>query len=231
MIKKLQHWIELILSITIATIVIVILAFAMATQYNENTSSLERQLRRAEDASYDSYYDSILDVRVKEAGDSDEASKSKAGDAFPESPSYAVFIEDADSLDTSESGSITDEASGDAGDVTVENNDDGIAYVYNNDADKDDVASLAKQMKETGNDSGVYSRYMYDIREIDDMKQITFIDTTILRRRLIPVFALSGTIGAVAVVAESVICQKPFAASTSAPMVAAGRFVKICWNS
>ncbi len=205
MIKKLQHRIELILSITIATIVIVILAFAMAAQYNENTSSLEKQLRRAEDASYDSYYDSILDVRMKEAGDSDEASKSKAGDAFPESPSYAVFIEDADSPDTSESGSITDEASGDAGDVTVENNDDGVAYVYNNDADKDDVASLAKQMKETGNDSGVYSRYMYDIREVEDMKQITFIDTTILRRRLIPVFALSGTIGAVAVAAAIII--------------------------
>ncbi|MDD6551924.1 MAG: ATP-binding protein [Lachnospiraceae bacterium] len=205
MIKKLQHRIELILSITIATIVIVILAFAMAAQYNENTSSLEKQLRRAEDASYDSYYDSILDVRMKEAGDSDEASKSKAGDAFPESPSYAVFIEDADSSDTSESGSLTDEASGDAGDVTVENNDDGVAYVYNNDADKDDVASLAKQMKETGNDSGVYSRYMYDIREVEDMKQITFIDTTIIRRRLIPVFALSGTIGAVAVAAAIII--------------------------
>ena len=54
MIKKLQHRIELILSLTIVGIIIVVLVFSMLAQFNENTSSLEKQLRRAEDAAYDS---------------------------------------------------------------------------------------------------------------------------------------------------------------------------------
>lgn len=201
MIKKLQHRIELILSVTMVSIVVIILAFAMISQYNENTSSLDKQLRRAEDASYDSYYDSILETRLKEAGDTTE--QNSKSDAFPESPSYAVFIED--SYDSDNESSITDEASGDAGRIKVENNNNGIAYVQKGNADKDDVASLALQMKETGNDSGEYSHYLYTIRDVEDMTQITFIDTTVLRHRLIPVFALSGTIGAVAVAAVIII--------------------------
>lgn len=200
MIKRLQHRIELILSVTITAIVAIILTFSMMAQYNENTASLEKQLRRAEDAAYDSYYNSILDTRLKEAGDSD-SSDNKKSDAFPESPSYAVFIDDnANSPD-----SISNEASGDAGDVEVENNDDGIAFVQNGDADRNDVAALARQMKESGEDSGIFSHYLYDTREVEDMTQITFIDTTIVRRRLIPIYAVSGAIGAAAVAASVII--------------------------
>lgn len=201
MIKKLQHRIELILSVTMVSIVAIILVFAMVTQYNENSSNLDKQLRRAEDASYDSYYDSILETRMKEAGDT--TTQSTKSDAFPESPSYAVFIDDAESA--SDDDSITDEASGDAGEVRVENNNNGIAYVQKGNADRDDVASLALQMKETGNDSGEYSRYLYAIREVEDVTQITFIDTNMVRHRLIPVFALSGIVGAAAVAAVIII--------------------------
>lgn len=202
MIKKLQHRIELILSLTIVGIIIVVLVFSMLAQFNENTSSLEKQLRRAEDAAYDSYYESILDNRIQKSGDTDNTTKAKT-DAYPDSPSYAVFIEtDGESTDGA---MLSDEASGDAGDVTVENNEDGIAYVQNGNADKDDVAALARQMKETGNDSGEYSIYMYDIRDVEDMKQITFIDTTEVRRRLIPIFVLTAIIGAAAIAAAVII--------------------------
>lgn len=203
MIKKFQHRIELILSLTIAGIVVVILVFTMFAQFNENTSSLEKQLRRAEDAAYDSYYESIIDARIQQSGDTDDTKKSNKGDAYPESPSYAVFIENLQ--DTGGSELLSNEASGDARDVTVENNEDGIAYVQNGDADKDDVASIARQMRETGNDSGEYSIYMYDIRDVEDMTQITFIDTTEVRHRLIPVFVLSAIIGGAAVFGSIII--------------------------
>ena len=99
MIKKLQHRIELILSLTIVGIIIVVLVFSMLAQFNENTSSLEKQLRRAEDAAYDSYYESILDNRIQKSGDTDNTTKAKT-DAYPDSPSYAVFIEtDGESTD------------------------------------------------------------------------------------------------------------------------------------
>ncbi|MGN0241203.1 MAG: sensor histidine kinase [Candidatus Weimeria sp.] len=202
MIKKLQHRIELILSLTIVGIVVVILVFSMLSQFNENTSSLEKQLRRAEDAAYDSYYESILDYRIQKSGDTDSTSTSKT-DAYPESPSYAVFIENDG--ESSDGAKLSNEASGDAGDVTVENNEDGIAYVQNGNADKDDVAALARQMSDTGNDSGEYSIYMYDIRDVEDMRQITFIDTTEVRHRLIPIFVLSAIIGAAAVAVAVII--------------------------
>ena len=60
-------------------------------------------------------------------------------------------------------------------------------------------------MKETGNDSGEYSIYMYDIRDVEDMKQITFIDTTEVRRRLIPIYVLTAIIGAAAIAAAVII--------------------------
>ncbi|MDD6381423.1 MAG: HAMP domain-containing sensor histidine kinase [Lachnospiraceae bacterium] len=204
MIKKLQHRIELILSVTMVSIVVIILAFTMITQYNENSAALDKQLRRAEDASYDSYYDSILETRMKEDGDtSDNTPEGQKTDAFPESPSYAVFIENSDTSDDEDS--MTNEASGDAGDVRVENNNNGIAYVQKGNSDKDDVASLALQMKETGNDSGEYSHYIFAIRDVEDFTQITFIDTSTVRHRLIPVFAISGIIGAIAVDAVIII--------------------------
>lgn len=200
MIKKLEHRIELILSLTMTSIVVIILIFMMASQYNENSASLEKQLRRAEDASLDSYYDSILDTRLQEKGDT--TPQGSANYAFPESQSYAVFIEQESD---DEEGMLSDEASGDAGGVHVENNSDGVAYVQRGDADRHDVAMLAIQMKETGNDSGEYSHYLYTIRDVEDMTQITFIDTTSVRHRLIPMFAISAIIGAAAVASVLII--------------------------
>lgn len=194
MIKKLQHRIELIFSVTMSVIIVVIIAFTMVMQYNDNSSTLDRQLRRAEDASLDSYYDSILDARLEEAGDTTDQNSRK--NAYPDAPSYAVFMTTSDA-DSDES--LTNEASGDAGDVHVDNF-DGIAYVQKGDAKKGDVAALARQMLETGNDDGEYSHYQYSIRDVEDMKQITFIDTTTVRHRLLPVFVVLGIIGVAAVV-------------------------------
>ncbi|MDD6428349.1 sensor histidine kinase [Candidatus Weimeria sp. HCP3S3_B5] len=201
MIKKLQRRIELILSITMSSIVIIILAFAFASQYNENSVTLDKHLRRAEDASYDAYYDSILGLRMKEAGD--DTRQDNSSYAYPESPSYAVFIERNGKEDPDDS--IANEASGDAGKVKVGNNNKGIAVVQNADADMDDIEALGFQMKETGNDSGDYSHYRFSIREVEDVTQITFIDTDIVRHRLIPVFALTGMIAAAGMAAVIIV--------------------------
>ncbi|MCR4868897.1 MAG: HAMP domain-containing histidine kinase [Lachnospiraceae bacterium] len=173
MVKKLQRKLQWVLSMVLILFVITILISTLFLQYMSSTTAVKEQIRAAEDRFLDNYYESLLQVRLKD-GVADAAEEEEEETAIENKKvnAYGVVFDSEFKTLFTEFGNLS----------------------------KKRVKKLALKMVLSQNESGIISHYEYRVRDIEENIQVTFIDRNDIQRRLVPVVVASLALGVMGII-------------------------------